>query len=90
MILISIFLILLIVICAAIMGAMLQDDRPGGLSILLFIGALFMANLMITVELSDKGDKNSYKQGQIDALTNNIHYKLETQADSTKVWVEIK
>ena len=29
-----------------------------------------------------------YKQGQIDALTGKIHYKIEI--DSTKNWVEIK
>ena len=30
-----------------------------------------------------------YKQGQIDALTNNIEYKLITMPDSTKVWEKI-
>lgn len=33
-------------------------------------------------------NKESYKQGQIDALTEKIHYKIEI--DSTKNWVEIK
>ena len=30
-----------------------------------------------------------YRQGQIDALTNNIQYKLVTMPDSTKVWERI-
>jgi hypothetical protein len=30
-----------------------------------------------------------YKEGQIDALTNNIQYKLVTMPDSTKVWGRI-
>ena len=30
-----------------------------------------------------------YKQGQIDAITNNIQYKLVTIPDSTKVWEKI-
>jgi len=30
-----------------------------------------------------------YKQGQVDAMTNNIKYELTTQSDSTKVWIKI-
>ena len=31
-----------------------------------------------------------YKQGQIDALTNNIQYELITMPDKTKVWEKIE
>jgi hypothetical protein len=30
-----------------------------------------------------------YRRGQIDALTNNVRYKLVTMPDSTKVWERI-
>jgi hypothetical protein len=30
-----------------------------------------------------------YRQGQIDALTNNVKYKLVIMPDSTKVWEKI-
>lgn len=32
---------------------------------------------------------DSYKQGQIDAINHQIHYQLQTQSDSSKVWVKI-
>ena len=35
------------------------------------------------------GKDIGYKQGQIDAITNNIQYKLVTMPDSTKVWERI-
>lgn len=90
MVTISMLIIIGMIICAAIAGAMLATDMPEGLVIFLIIFILFILNLAITLDLDKKGDENAYKQGQIDALTNNIHYELETQADSTKVWVEIK
>lgn len=32
----------------------------------------------------------SYKQGQIDAMTGLVKYKLTTQPDSTKTWEHIQ
>ena len=39
----------------------------------------------ITIINKDTG----YKQGQIDALTNDVQYNLVTMPDSTKVWERI-
>lgn len=39
-------------------------------------------------ELSDMHGEIQYKQGQIDALTGNVKYELETQKDSTTIWVK--
>ena len=33
---------------------------------------------------------HSFKQGQIDALTGNIHYELITHDDSTRTWERIE
>ena len=35
------------------------------------------------------GKDIGHRQGQIDALTNNVQYKLITMPDSTKVWERI-
>ena len=35
------------------------------------------------------GKNIGHRQGQIDALTNNVRYKLVTMPDSTKVWERI-
>ena len=51
---------------------------------------LFVFCLCIAIGIDDNYSIRGYKQGQIDALTGNVHYKLETQVDSTKVWVEVK
>lgn len=58
------------------------DDDYGALSsvivfILLMIGAIIWSL------------NEDYKQGQIDALSGNIKYKLVEQPDGTKEWVEI-
>lgn len=39
--------------------------------------------------LNDIDKKESYKQGQVDALTGKIEYKLVVQPDSTKSWEKI-
>ena len=48
---------------------------------------MFLAGLAMGI--GKIGKDIGYKQGQIDALTNNIQYKLVTMPDSTKVWVKI-
>lgn len=52
----------------------------------LIVGLCFL--LMSFLVFKDYTHKESYRQGQIDALTGKIHYKIEI--DSTKNWVEIK
>ena len=47
----------------------------------------FLAGLAVGIVAISKDI--GYKQGQIDALTNNIQYKLITMPDSTKVWERI-
>lgn len=37
-----------------------------------------------------KSMEKSYKQGQIDAITGKVNYKLVINPDSTKTWEEIK
>lgn len=51
-----------------------------------FLALIFIVLSFIFFEA--KIHKESYRQGQIDALTGKIHYKIEI--DSTKNWVEIK
>ena len=46
---------------------------------------LIIFTLVIYPIFVDRG----YKQGQIDALTNDVQYKLITLPDSTKVWEKI-
>jgi hypothetical protein len=49
------------------------------------IAGLVLFTIVIARVFIDRG----YKQGQIDALTNNIQYKLITLPDSTKCWKRI-
>jgi hypothetical protein len=42
-----------------------------------------------TMGITIIGKDIGYKKGQIDALTNNVQYKLVTMPDSTKVWEKI-
>ena len=48
---------------------------------------VFLAGL--AVGFVSIGKNIGHKQGQIDALTNDIQYKLITMPDSTKVWEKI-
>jgi hypothetical protein len=43
----------------------------------------------LTMVIGTISKEIGYRQGQIDALTNNIQYKLITMPDSTKVWERI-
>ena len=47
----------------------------------------FLAGLTMSIGTISKDI--GYRQGQIDALTNNVRYKLITLPDSTKVWKRI-
>ena len=49
---------------------------------------VFLAGLAVCIVAISKD--SGYRQGQIDALTNNIQYKLVTMPDSTKVWEKIE
>ncbi|MFA5453468.1 MAG: hypothetical protein WC248_07835 [Candidatus Methanomethylophilaceae archaeon] len=51
--------------------------------LLIFTG--FMIALIGRMQYDD-----AYKQGQIDALTGKICYKLEQQQDGTTIWIKIK
>ena len=57
----------------------------------IFVKIVFIIVLLIVFygHVRTTSEDNSYKKGQIDALTNNIQYKLVTMPDSTKVWERI-
>ena len=55
----------------------------------LFMAFMIGVGIMWGVTLViDVGARTSYRQGQIDALTGTVKYELQTQSDSTRVWVE--
>ncbi len=50
--------------------------------------------IIITIMFAVLADRlkhwpQSYKQGQIDVLTNNVKYELVTKPDSTRTWEKI-
>lgn len=62
--------------------------NDSGLSIFLF---LFGIILGVFIAMGIKHTtKDTYKDGQIDAMNGIIKYKKELQKDSTVIWVEIK
>lgn len=79
----AIILIVFEMILCTFMGY-LQQPALYILGCLCVILLIFMSFAIFDKELKEK----YYKQGQIDALTGKIHYKIEI--DSTKNWVEIK
>jgi hypothetical protein len=50
---------------------------------------LLMMGIMVPLIRGVKYD-DGYKQGQIDALTSKIRYKLEQQQDGSAMWIKIK
>jgi hypothetical protein len=50
---------------------------------------LLMMGIMVPLIRGVKYD-DGYKQGQIDALTGKICYKLEQQQDGSTMWIQIK
>ena len=46
--------------------------------------------ICLAMGIVEVGKDIGHRQGQIDALTNNIEYKLVTMPDSTKVWERIE
>lgn len=66
-------------------GTILGFDNKFNLRGYVMISSLFLSGIFLLVGLS--GDL--YKQGQTDALTGKIQYKLVTQSDSSKIWVKI-
>lgn len=57
---------------------------------LLILTIIFMISGMggMMSEVSTMYGETQYKQGQIDALTGQVKYELETKKDSTTSWVE--
>ena len=64
-----------------------MDDEVSGCAGVL-IG--FVAAIMFVAFLTPSGYDDAYKQGQIDALTNNIKYELIEHPDGTKSWESIE
>lgn len=59
-----------------------NEKTPSGIIVLIIIGGmLFGAGWAVDI---------NYRQGQIDALTGLIKYKLVENPDKTKTWQEIK
>ena len=79
------FIMLIIIIASLIIGGVLLFENNFA-----FLGvvACFLGMGFILM-YSDIIKKESYKQGQIDALTGKVKYELKIQVDSTKTW-EVK
>lgn len=54
-----------------------------------FVMGFFVTQTRMMKVVSKRDFDNGYKQGQIDALTNRIYFKLQTNTDSTSEWIEI-
>lgn len=70
-------------------GLMTVENEHAGFPLAL----LFIISVLLIIGSSgnmiEQLETENYKQGQIDALSgNNIEYKLETQPDSSKIWVK--
>lgn len=65
-------------------GIAFQAEINGGGVLAIFCGIMFF--FIGCFEINENGKK----QGQVDALTGNIYYKLQTNPDSTKEWVLIE
>ena len=52
--------------------------------------AIILIMIAIGVYESAKAKEKGYMEGQIDALSGNIKYQLQTQSDSSTIWVEIQ
>lgn len=62
------------------------NDKEMKILLILFTIVLFLAiSLLAYLEPIEE-----YKQGQIDAMTGKVKYELQTQNDSTRIWVEIE
>ena len=85
--------IIIIAVLIGVWGAFLlwlihEDENIGSslvLALLLFIMLFFAVDYT-----QQKSSTEGYKQGQVDALTGKINYKLTTAPDSTKTWQEVK
>lgn len=56
--------------------------------VLFVVVVAFGIACLLYAEISEKMD--SYKQGQIDAITGKVNYQLQTNPDKTVEWVKIK
>lgn len=52
------------------------------------IVGIFIGMLLMVILINAAG--NTYKRGQIDALTGNVKYELVTNSDKTSSWKKIK
>ena len=73
----------------AIITVIIIDEKDGEgfakYGVVLGCAIVFIISIMVMSITK----KDSYKQGQVDAFTGKVKYHLETQPDSTKLWVEI-
>lgn len=79
--------VLIVVIFAIIFFILSGNEDNAMVGFILFWIGLILIIMGFTV-FHAKINRESYKKGQIDALTGKIHYKIEI--NSTKNWVEIK
>ncbi len=66
-----------------------DKDTEGWATFLLIIGGILLF-AWGWLNADEKGNKNGYKQGQIDYHNRIIKYELKMNPDSTVVWEEIK
>jgi len=72
-------------------GVLLKEYINDGTSIYLVVGMLTMLIGVFGLSLTLKSGRNmAYKQGQIDALSNNIVYELVEKENLTSDWVLIE
>jgi len=84
-------IIILALIFSGIIAMYNSIDSSSPISDQIFVWLLtsFMWIVAIYIPVNTIYKEIYYKQGQVDAMTNNIKYELTTQSDSTKVWIKI-
>jgi len=81
-------IVLAVFFAISIIGISLQKTKNTEEVYSRALGIIILLIIFTLVVLSISANRY-YKKGQIDALTNDVRYKLITMPDSTKVWERI-
>lgn len=67
---------------------LLSSEGFFGLAIFIIVTTIGMG--LMLMGLVNDAQNSSYRQGQIDAATGELHFRLETLPDSTRIWVDTR
>ena len=81
-------IVLAVFFAISIIGISLQKTKNTEEVYSRALGIIILLIIFTLVVLSISANRY-YKKGQIDALTNDVRYKLITMPDSTKIWKKI-